>query len=303
MLDHFPNITGLPFDLRAEVLAMFLAGQYDLSTEQILYNPAYWHQRPGRRDVVDLTEDFSHRLEKKLLCIETSREGLFDILPEALFLDPDQPGDSHLRKVQFLSEQEARARQFLLPFEQLFFWMRLENETREWTLGENLHEWWSRRFFSRETEDLEERPRTILLEMLPYAHEIIGNWRLTAQWLELFTGHKVRIAEEDFPLYDLPDHLRTRLGQAVLGQDLVLGHTFSDGIPAVKITFEDLEPGELAGLLPGGTARAFLETHFTEYLMPVETPHTIELEGKPTGAPFELIAENEANVLGYTTHL
>lgn len=303
MLDHFPNITGLPFDMRAEVLAMFLAEEYGLSTEQVLCNPAYWHQRPGRRDVVDLTEDFSHRLEKKLLCIETSREGLFDILPETLFLNAEELEGGPLRRIQALSEQEARARQFLLPFEQLFFWMRLENETREWTLGENLHEWWSGRFLTRETEDLEDRRRAVLLEMLPYAHEITGNWQLTAQWLELFTGHKVRITEEDFPLFDLPESLQKRLGSAVLGQDLVLGRTFTDGIPAVKVVFENLAPGEVAGLLPGGEEHAFLEEHFAQYLLPVETPCSIGVESKATGTPFELNPDNEANVLGYTTHL
>ncbi|MBK7407694.1 MAG: hypothetical protein IPJ40_06185 [Saprospirales bacterium] len=88
MLDKLPNITGLPFDVRAEVLAMLIAERFDLSTEQLLYNPAWWHQRPGRGDVVELTEDFSNRLETKLVCIETSREGLFDLLPESCFSAP-----------------------------------------------------------------------------------------------------------------------------------------------------------------------------------------------------------------------
>jgi predicted component of type VI protein secretion system len=139
--------------------------------------------------------------------------------------------------------------------------------------------------------------------MLPYAHEIIGNWSLTAQWLELFTGHQVSISEEDFPLYDLPESLQKRLGGAVLGQDLVLGNSFSDGIPAVKIVFEEMEAGELAGLLPGGEEHAFLEEHFVQYLLPVETPYSIGAESKATDTPFELNPDNEANVLGYTTHL
>ena len=303
MLDQLPNITGLPFDVRAEVLAMLIAERFDLPVEQVLCNPAWWHQRPGRSDVVDLAEGYSHRLEKKLVCIETSREGLFDMLPEAIFLHPEEQFGSNLRKVQALSEQEAKARQFLLPFEQLFFWLRLENEIAEWRLGENLHDWWSQRFPSRETEDLEGRQRAVLLEMLPYAQEIIGNWPLTGQWLNLFTGRQVRITEESPPAYSLPDHLQKRVGEALLGQDLVLGNEYADGIPAVRITFEDLKPEELAGLLPGGTERAYLEENFLQFLLPVEIPYSIELIARETEVPFELADNNEANILGFTTHI
>ncbi|MBK7407693.1 MAG: hypothetical protein IPJ40_06180 [Saprospirales bacterium] len=133
--------------------------------------------------------------------------------------------------MQALSEQEAKARQFLLPFEQLFFWMRLESEFKEWALGDNLHDWWSRHFPSRETDRLEGRQRAVVLEMLPYTQEIIGNWPLTEQWLGLFTDHQVRITEESFPEYATPDSMQKRLGEAILGQDLVLGKEFVDGIP------------------------------------------------------------------------
>lgn len=303
MLDQLPNITGLPFDVRAEVLAMLIAERFGLSVEQLLCSPACWHQRPGRGDVVDLTEGFSHRLEKKLLYIETSREGLFDMLPEAIFLHPEEQFGSNLRKVQALSEQEAKARQFLLPFEQLFFWMRLENEFSAWQLEENLLDWWSRHFPSRETDRLEGRQRTVLLDMLPYTQEIIGNWPLTAQWMSLFSGHQVRIEPESFPAYPLPDSLQKRLGEAVLGQDSVLGTTFADGIPAIRIIFEDLEAGELASLLPGAPERDFLEENFAQFLLPVETPYSIQLIPKTAEAPFELVQDNEANILGYTLHI
>lgn len=303
MLDQLPNITGLPFDVRAEVLAMLIAERFGLSVEQLLYNPACWHQRPGRSDVADLTEGFSHRLEKKLLYIDTSRESLFDMLPEAIFLHPEEQFGSNLRKVQALSEQEAKARQFLLPFEQLFFWMRLENEISAWQLEENLLDWWSSHFPSRETDKLEGRQRTVLLDMLPYAQEIIGNWALTAQWMSLFSGHQVRIEEETFPTYQLPESLQKRLGEAVLGQDSVLGTSFADGIPAIRIVVEDLAPNELAGLLPGAAERDFLEENFVQFLLPVETPFSIELIPKTTESPFELAEGNETNILGYTLHI
>lgn len=303
MLEDLPKISGLPFDIRAELLSMLLAEHFGLSIEQVLYDPSHWHQRPGRRDVIELTEDYSHRLEKKLVYIETSREGLADILPESLFLHPEEEFGNNVRKVKALSEQESMARKFLLPFEQLFFWMRLENEYKEWEFGDSLHDWWGRHFPSREMDALPEEHRTAFLEMLPYAQEVVGNWPLTGQWLGMFTGHKVSVREEMFPVYSLPEDLQKRLGTGVLGQDLVLGAEFVDGIPAVNIQFDGLDPLEVVEFLPGGARRALLEDNFIQFLLPVDIPFSIELKCKKTEKPFVLDEDNGANILGYTLHL
>jgi predicted component of type VI protein secretion system len=139
--------------------------------------------------------------------------------------------------------------------------------------------------------------------MLPYTHEITGNWPLTEQWIRLFTGLEVRVTENATPVYELPESLQKRMGSAVLGQDLVLGGQFSDGISAVEIRFEDLEINELIELLPGGQKRTFLEELFVQFLLPAEVPFTIKLACKEVEETFALTEDNEANILGYTLHI
>ncbi len=303
MLESLPNISKAPFDIRAEVLANLIAQQLDLSTEQILHAPSYFHQRRGRKDVAGISEDFSHRLEKPLVRIDTTREGLYDILPESIFLRPEEQFGDDVRKTKALSEQEAKARQFLLPFEQLFFWLRIENEQREFDMENGLEHWWGQLLPLYKAEALDRKQKEILIQMIPHLQEIVGEWALTAQWIELLTGQKITISEEASPLYELPVSLQKRLGDGLLGQDFVLGSSYSDGVPAVRICLEELSPSDIIDYLPNGPKREILENEFLAYLMPLETPFSIELSGKASEGSFELSHDNENNVLGYTLFL
>ena len=78
-MKNLPNIQELPLDMRAEVLARLLSQQYDLGTEQVLFQPKDYFQRQGRRDVLGLAKGYSPRMDKDILEIGVSREGFFDI--------------------------------------------------------------------------------------------------------------------------------------------------------------------------------------------------------------------------------
>lgn len=303
MLESLPKISKAPFDIKAEVLARLIAQQFDLSTEQILHVPSHFHQRRGRKDVTEIIEDFSHRLEKPLVRIETTREGLYDALPESIFLRPEEEFGDDVRKTKALTEQEAKARQFLLPFEQALFWLRLENEQRESEMEQGLEHWWGQLLPMYKAGASDQEQKEMLILMIPHLQEIVGDWSLTAQWVELLTGQKVSITEEAPPMYELPAAMQKRLGDGLLGQDFVLGNSYSDGVPTVRICLENLEPSDIIAYLPYGPKRDVLENEFLPYLMPLETPYSIELGGKPGEGYFELSADNENNVLGYTLFL
>ena len=84
-MENLINSSRLPFDIRAEVLARILAEKYNLSTEQLLFQPKSFFQRWGRRDVLEISEGHSFKLDKETLLLEVCREGMFDTLPESIF--------------------------------------------------------------------------------------------------------------------------------------------------------------------------------------------------------------------------
>ena len=315
-MENIVNSTRLPFDIRAEVLARLLGETYGLSTEQILFRPQSYFQRWGRRDVLEVSKDFSFELDKETLALEVSREGLFDILPEGIFFHPDDDYPDDVFRAKKLGEQEADARKFLLPFEQLFYWLRLENEQREFEAENQLEQWWQglltensdafdkfEGYSPLKNSLLNEAQQGILTQLLPHLHDIIGNWGLTAQWLSLFLETSIKITEAMPPLYTFPIEIQKRMGEGILGQDFVIGDTYTDGIPILKILIDDLTPESLEAFLPKGNKRELLEQELLQLLLPIETPYQIETRLKIQSTEFQMGEAYNSSILGYTTTL
>ena len=315
-MENIINSSKIPFDIRAEVLAYLLTKTYGLSTEQVLFRPQNFFQRWGRRDVIEVSKDFSYQMDKEIIALNITREGLFDILPEGIFFHPDDDYPDDVYKIKKLSEQEAAARKFLAPFEQLFYWLRLQNEQREFEAESSLEQWWQELLTESAKQgevqegysplrksNLEEEQRNMLTHLLPSLHEVIGNWNLTAQWLSLFLDTPVRIKEVSPPIYTFSTAIQKRIGEGILGQDFVIGTTFSDGIPALQILIEGLTPDVLGDFLEDGIKRQLLEEELLQLLLPVETPYEIIIQLQTQSTEFQIGNTSSSSILGYTTTL
>jgi type VI secretion system protein ImpH len=304
-MENLIKIDQLPFDMRAEVLARLVADKYNLQTEQVLVHPQKYYQRWGRKDILSISEEHSVLLDKDTLMLDVSREGLFDALPESIFLHPDDKYRDYIHRVNKLTEQEAHARKFLLPFEQMFYWLRLENEQREAYGETQLETWWQHLLIDGYTpfsnSKLDEDQLEMLTQMLPYLHDIVGNWSLTEQWLTVFLKTNVLIFEMPPRDYELPVELQKRLDDGVLGQDFVIGTHFSDAIPTIKICINDLTPNTLGEFLEGGRRRLVLENELLSLLLPIETPYDVELNLKIQNDDFYLGEFHDSAILGFTT--
>lgn len=306
-MDNLVNSERLPFDMRAEVLARLIAQRHDLNTEQLLFRPQNYFQRWARRDVTEVSEGYSNELDKQVVWMDISREAMFDMLPESIFLHPDDNYPDYVDRVKKLSEQERDARKFLLPFEQLFYWLRLENEVREYADETKLETWWqnllSEAYTSKSDSLLDVEQQAILTQMLPYLPDIVGNWSLTEQWLSIFMKTTIKLVEIPPPQYLLPEDIQKRMGEGLLGQDFVIGNCFSDGIPALKIVIDNLTPDVLQDYLIEGHHRKILEQELLSLLLPIETPYEIELGLEKIHYEFSLAERNGSAILGFTSSL
>jgi type VI secretion system protein ImpH len=304
-MENLINSSRLPFDIRAEVLARLLSEKHDLSLEQILFRPRDFFQRWGRRDVLEVSEGYSSKMEKTTICLDVCREGLFDILPDGLFLHPDDPYPDNKAQSLALSEQESAARKFLLPFEQLFFWLAIENEFREYESENQLETWWqqylSDEYSTFDKSQLNDKQKEIYEQLAPHLPDIVGNWSLTEEWLSLLLKTKISLQEVPPKVYDLPEVVQKRMGEGVLGQDFVIGSTFSDGIPIVQISIKGLTPDNLHDYLNQGDQRELIENELLPIFLPIETPYEISIGVKTQSTFFKLCQNSNNAVLGYTT--
>jgi type VI secretion system protein ImpH len=261
-------------DIRAELLARMMAEVQYLETEQILFYPKNYHQRWGTPDVLQVSEGWSKQMQKALVEIEVSREGMFDALPESIFLHPEENYPDDVYRVKALSEQEKSARKFLLPFEQMFYWLRLENELQEAGLENQPEEVWKKLLNCGFPllETLSDDFQDILLQMLPFLPDIVGDWHKTAQCLSIFLGEKVEIRAIAPPVYMLSDNAQKRLGECYLGEDMLLGATFMDATPGIEIKIE-LQGTDVSSFLENGSKRRLIEEELLPLLLPVEIPY------------------------------
>ncbi|HKL03614.1 MAG TPA: hypothetical protein VJ911_08060, partial [Cryomorphaceae bacterium] len=135
------------FDIRAEALAVNLLKNSkdlseNLSIEQLLISPIGDRKRRVENDVQEVKKRYFE--QDTALQINVNRKGLFDTLPENLFLKTNVFQDSPKKRTQAIEEQIKEARKFFLPFEQAAYQAKIEIEQVEQKYTERFPEFFER---------------------------------------------------------------------------------------------------------------------------------------------------------------
>ncbi|CAN5911980.1 hypothetical protein BH24BAC1_BH24BAC1_10700 [soil metagenome] len=298
----------LPFDLCVESVAAWLLENEPEVTRsgQLLVRPRGHQCRAVAREVQEISGAAFDAEGKELLYLDINREGLFDALPEMLFLQPPPQEENLVEKAQHLAAQKEGARRFFLPFEEVLYQARIdaeraEREAMKGMASRCLH------FFGLANGSLEEGvlPKQLLAFALalPLTDRIVGNLDLIKNLLESVLGKNVTLTPAASTAYAIPEAQQSRLGEALLGIDLLAGGTFTDGIRTLEATVYDITPEELANWLPGGTLRQLLEDHLLPRLLTVGENVKVQIEIIGSAGDLILGEENLCCTLGYTTLL
>jgi type VI secretion system protein ImpH len=297
-------VNKIPFDMRAEILASLLMDQHTMKAEQFVMRPTGTLTRRSGRDVVAIAESFSYKnhQDEPFFYIDTSREGLYDTLPELLFLDVEEKFDDDIDRAEQLAKQEVAARSFLLPFEQLFAVLRIDTAHKERKAEQQLplflRKLWGLEAFK---DCLNEKQILTLLYLLPVAHRFIGQYDTIAACFESVLGNTVSITYAEPPQYKIPPNQQAALGEVGLGDGFVLGDTFTDNIPSLTLTIKNVMPEEVDDYLEGGKKNKVLEKLLIPHFFPIEMGFEIEIEADKTRCLFE--TGSAQSIMGYSTFL
>ena len=297
-------VSKIPFDMKAEVMATLLMEQHTMKAEQFVMRPLGTLTRRSGRDVVAIAESFSYNNHKEqpFFYIDTSREGLYDTLPELLFLDVEEKFDDDIDRAEQLVKQEAAARNFLLPFEQLFAVLRIDSASRERKAEQKLPLFLRKLWNLNDFDDcLDEKQVLTLLYLLPVAHRFIGKYDTIAACFESILGNKINIASAPPPQYPIPKNQQAALGEVGLGEGFVLGDMFSDNIPSLTLTVQDVMPEEMEDYLKGGKKYRVLTDLLVPHFFPIEMDFNIEIEADKSRCLFE--TGSAQSIMGYSTFL
>lgn len=242
--------------------------------------------------------------DNDVLRIKINRDGIYDRLPEGMFHQPRALGSASAAVGQMVTEykrfreEEKAARRFFQPIEhELFRYATMvaqeEQEVLWGLLSGNLGNAFGR-FWDLE-RGLPEKPSSVLIRIMPWAHLIKGNRELCAKALEMMLEKPVTIREQLVKEHHKDDDTFF-LGDGTLGVDTVTGSRFEESALAWVCTIKEMKPEEVTGCVEDGPMGRFLR-QFIDIFIPVEIDAIFEYE---VAGDQQEITEN---ILGYSFSL
>ena len=250
--------------------------------------------------------------------VDLSREGCYDMLPEALF-HPHRPTDRPEKAVDAskrLRREEQQGRQFWLPAEQELMRTRVRIEQQEaQTLAKSTGPIWQEVFdwlLAVRGYTFSDQQQVCLLAIWINAHRVVGNWAETAVYFSRFLQVPVHLSHGPRRTPQRPARPASRpqtspmprLGVARVGVDWILppSHDPTDDGGVVQITIGPLEAAQLTHYLPNGIGWRYVSL-LAGYLLPADADYVVVPLPQGDGAAFSLGNSTTSGRLGLTTNL
>ena len=230
------NLPGYPdLDLYAEVVAAHLLEQDKLKRDELYVFPQGLQKRGYAKDLQEVAQfrgvDGSSRTVMKL-----NREGLYDMLPEAVFHKPISRSlqiSTQRSKARFeqRKKEEKEGRKFFQPLEQVLYQQRINVVLNEQQRLPGLSETAAFQLVSQFIDadaPLTHYEALTLLYIFPRLHIITGNLALSSQCIAWLLRMPVQVKKTTCPI-----HLRVNdkgLGENRLGIDSILDYCLEEEV-------------------------------------------------------------------------
>lgn len=289
---------NIPADIRAEIVSNYLNGVKKEIT--FLGN----HKRNAYEDILSVSQD------NDTVKIEMSRQGLYDILPEALFHPIDRfdniPANEYKERFEEEIEQqrieEANARSFFSLYDKFIFDLSsVVSQIKNIDLSDN-------RILSEILCDLmpekykSNRFVAHILNFIPRCRSIRGNLSLITlmlrkamsdEGLKLIGNDRLTTYEDNSPRYNY------KLMQEESGE-LYLGNVYDERVLCYDVQYWNEDYNNESFLQFVDEIKVF-EDFINDYFMGIETPIHFNISAKTL--PVRLSDERYFNHLNYNTNL
>jgi hypothetical protein len=304
------SINGLLYDIKAEVIIADLI-ENKVNPGDIFFIPDGSFKRNYTHDIL-FAETKKLNNNQQVLQIHTSRDGLYDSLPEGLFHEPSHEkiisGKDMADDSKKLKLEEKEARNFFLPFESEIFFQRVNLELEE----RNLISQYSENLFNEIFPEFWNIDRTLprkwvsrLILFLHYAHQIISDFESVAKCLEVIIEEKVKInrnASHNKKRQSLHSSEEDNfcLGKAALGTDTICGRFDDEMNCNIEFVIGPVRNTPISAFFEKGPMTRFLEC-FYGFFVPVEADVFTTLVVEKDDKGLVLSASGEGTALGYNT--
>lgn len=298
------NLNNFDTDYKAAVLAAELV-ESGFDINRLFIWPSGSSRRNFSKDVLSVEWHATENGYKELLCIRSSREGLYDMLPEGLFHQPvpytsTRSTEEIIDQIKRHKLEEKEARKFFLPLEAEINLFRILIELRENKIDKKniyddlikiFHPGWE--IFSL----LDQQQSNIFLHMIPFLHGVKGDLEKLENLASLLLQMPVTISTE--PTGPQQAGLQSRTGECLLGVDMICGDVFDEGDEALVINVGPVSAQMAMQLFPGERLEKIMRW-LVAYFVPAEMEVRLQTNILPEERV--LVLDRDA-VLGYTAFI
>ncbi len=296
-------------DVRAEVVA---ADAIDMGIRlgNITIRPTGISKRTYSRDIHYASVESDQSGRAAGLTIDVNREGLYDMLPEGLFHQPDPMRRSMkvhdiVEEIKRARKEEEDARKFFFPIEKEINRQRILIELEERKSYEDYSDHYKNQLFFKlwpELTNLRKEYINPLVKILPRASEIAGRMDKTEYCFRKVLGVEVSLmSNEQFYTKTDSSH-EVRLGEISLGADACLGSLCVDADTNLTLVVGPLRKVQLKDYFPGGQAFKAIEV-LQKYFLPVECAMDLQIVLMEQEDQLILSDSELDGVLGFTSRI
>ncbi|WP_060875298.1 hypothetical protein [Myroides odoratus] len=298
----------LDTDYKAEVIAYYIWKKH-CEIDGVLLKRLGSNNRSFHKDLKQVKEEFTDA-NKRIISVESYREGLYDYLPEGLFHPPSLKHSQHnivevVEQIRQEKRIEQKQRMFFQPFElEVYFCQLKALEVKDSLDGFKL-----RNQFVCMLEELwpllkllDDKNAQVFASLLPHFHAARGKKIWMEQCLKALLDLPVQISfmASHIAVFDELSATIT-LGDMQLGLTTVLADAYRDGGFDWKFEYGPIAYEELHLYLEGSPLRTLLQTIY-DYCLP-STATAIETFVTLNNAHAFEISTNNNSLLGYSTYL
>ena len=268
----FSELISVYENLKAEVLIAEIQEKSELTIDDFVIANKSTFSRPYRRDIISV----DNLINENKITFNLSRNGIYDTLPEGLFHVPkgNQDANAYIARRKTVKREEQDARAFFAPFENEFFYQKLNVENRERDLLNdfyNLNDDFLINFWQIDRQFPEEYILK-LIKLIPFSHEIAGDFELTRLCLEEILEDKVTFKRKyESETKAKPKNKKNNRNNGFqLGVDSVLTTEKNEVLsPVLEVKIGPISEKKINNYIKKDGVLKFINT-FYDYFIPME---------------------------------
>ena len=303
-------INSYPSDIKAEVLMADLILEGFTESDFLVFFDSLF-KRGYSKDILKAEKAVNNDVQEKI-AIYLSRDGLYDLLPEGLFhTSPETAltsGKGMAADSRKDSKIEKETRKFFQPFENEFFYQRVQLELKERSILEKLNDYSLDDFFLDFWKIDSSLPKELIIKlsaMLPFVKEIAGDFGMTASCLGAILEEEVAYnlhyisSIQKANISSRPEN-EYSLGNAELGVNLITDGLTFESCKVIRFVIGPLRRTGIEPYLKNGEITRFIGC-FCSYFIPMEMDYEVDVIMRKELQSFVLDTDKAQSIIGYST--